>query len=479
MSRNPDDGRRMAASAAPADEAVSALSPTLAENPLSEREMDVARLLVTGASNNDIARELVISPHTVKVHLRNIYEKLGVGSRAEATALLLQRGWVTLPGVEVPQVEETVPEPPPLEDDPGSLFPWQLPYLVGAVLLCVAALLFPVFAGQGRSQATLLSDGAAPAVGPATLLTLPRWQARAPLPLPRSRLGAAVLMDDQVYAVGGEGVQGTLLDRVERYDPGVNEWEPVAALPVPLSNLSVATDGRLIYVAGGTTASAEGLLQVSDVLWRYSPVTDAWQQLGWLPRPLAGAALVYWDGALYLVGGWDGETMRDEVWWVPLPEDSSIAAEDWRPLGRLRAPRAFLGAVAVDGLLYVAGGYDGAQERAEAEVIRIADGQHEMLPPLSTPRGGMALLWDGLSIFAVGGGWTRPTSSMERFDRATGMWSNVPAPYPGEWRNMGAAATPDGYLHLVGGWSGGYLNAYLRYQSSFRTFLPSTKNAGE
>jgi LuxR family transcriptional regulator, maltose regulon positive regulatory protein len=54
--------------------------------PLSRRELELLGLIAEGLSNQDIAARLFLSPHTVKVHVRNIYSKLDVSSRTQAVA---------------------------------------------------------------------------------------------------------------------------------------------------------------------------------------------------------------------------------------------------------------------------------------------------------------------------------------------------------------------------------------------------------
>ncbi len=56
----------------------------LLPKPLSERELEVLQLLVHGASNQEIAQELVIVLDTVKRHVSHIFSKLGVKNRVQA-----------------------------------------------------------------------------------------------------------------------------------------------------------------------------------------------------------------------------------------------------------------------------------------------------------------------------------------------------------------------------------------------------------
>jgi DNA-binding NarL/FixJ family response regulator len=64
-----------------------------AEN-LSEREREVLKLIVHGATNREIAHKLIISEHTVKVHLHNILSKLNLRNRQQAAAYGARKGLV-------------------------------------------------------------------------------------------------------------------------------------------------------------------------------------------------------------------------------------------------------------------------------------------------------------------------------------------------------------------------------------------------
>lgn len=59
---------------------------------LSSREREVLKLIAAGASVPGIAKELFLSPSTVKTHVQRLYEKLGVGGQAAAVAEAMRRG---------------------------------------------------------------------------------------------------------------------------------------------------------------------------------------------------------------------------------------------------------------------------------------------------------------------------------------------------------------------------------------------------
>ena len=75
-----------------------------ADGVLSARELEILLLAARGLSNGRIASSLHLSEATVKRHLANVYEKMGVGSRGEAAREALMRDWITI---------EEIKDPPP------------------------------------------------------------------------------------------------------------------------------------------------------------------------------------------------------------------------------------------------------------------------------------------------------------------------------------------------------------------------------
>jgi two-component system response regulator NreC len=87
---NPELGARLVAAEAEAQRRAE-------EDPLSEREREVLRLLALGHTNQEIARQLYISVRTAETHRAHIMQKLGLTSRAELVRYAMSRGLLETP----------------------------------------------------------------------------------------------------------------------------------------------------------------------------------------------------------------------------------------------------------------------------------------------------------------------------------------------------------------------------------------------
>jgi len=436
--------------------------------PLSDREREILQLVVTGATNLQIARQLKISPNTVKVHLRNIYEKMGVQSRTEASMVAVREGWVKLERVPAGPTAAPSLERPPIAR-------WQRFYLLAALLLVLAAILYPQFArGRGLARGVHdLSDSQVLADISGIELAVAQWTVRAMMPVARSRL-ALVSYGGKLYAIAGATAVG-VSDLVQVYDPESNGWFPRSSKPTAVSNVGGVVLGDKVYVPGGYTA--EG--RVTDALEIYVPDDDLWLTGNPLPRPLCGYAIAAVEGKMFLFGGWDGARYVDSVY-VYDP-----ATDRWMSGTPMSQPRGFAAAAALNGVIYLAGGYDGRREYALLEVYDPAregqgDGPWSQRAAMAAPRGGLALVATGSALYAIGGGWTQPVDFNERYDPNADTWSSIPTPLPAQWRNLGATAL-DGRIFAVGGWSGGYLAVNEEYRTLlYRIHLPlGTKGSSE
>jgi DNA-binding CsgD family transcriptional regulator/N-acetylneuraminic acid mutarotase len=436
---------------------------------LSERELEILRLVATGATNGQIARELFISPNTVKVHLRNIFSKLGVDSRTEATMIAVRRGWVTLPeGVlagapAAPGTNGAAAEPAPAVA--RLVMPrGQRVYLLAAALLSLA-LLYATWPKVEACSPSAASERCPPA---ASALEDSRWATRVNMPTARGRLALVAVPEGRggrLYAIGGETGTG-ISDAVEIFDPAENAWRAGEPIPLAVANVGAVLVDGLIYLPGGLTAASTA----SDVLAVYDPEADAWTEGPALPAPRFGYALAVWDGRLYLFGGSDGQRYVADTF-VYDPSD-----QNWSTRAPLPAARAFAAAGAFKDQVVVVGGYDGEQEFDRCDRYDPAADSWSPCAPLQLARGGIGAAVVLEDLYVVGGGWTRMLALSERYDPVNDIWHNFESPYQGEWRSLAVAAL-GGDLYAAGGYDGNsYLGTLQQYQPLFRLYLPTTKH---
>ena len=434
------------------------------QKPLTEREIEVIRLVAEGATNQQIARELVISVYTVKNHLRNIFEKLNVQSRTEAAHYAIREGWVAVAPspVEAEATAEAVEEEPVERISLAK----RIVFVVAALLVLVITF-FPQTGGTAPSGEVSNDFTNRPAARgqSAVRFEISRWVSRAQMPTPRERLAVAI-HEDKMYAIAGD-TPGGVTGAVEIYDPGDNTWRVGAPKPTPVSNVAAAVVDGLIYVPGGYTSAGE-VITTTEV---YDPANDTWDTKAPLPAPLCAYAIAAIDGKLFVFGGWDGDSYVASVYKYDPQEDG------WTAKTVMSMARGFAAAGAVEDKVYVVGGYDGTTEFALCEEYDPAKDAGTGVPwtikaPMSVGRGGLGVVVVGKNLYAIGGGWQSYLVYNERYSPGTNTWANFETPITAEWRNLGVAATA-ARIYAIGGYSGDYLSDNQEYQALFYLYLPT------
>jgi DNA-binding CsgD family transcriptional regulator len=304
---------------------------------LTEREREILRLIATGTSTKDIAQQLFISSNTVKVHLRNIFAKIGVTSRTEAAVYAIHSGLSNAsasPAAE-PVAQELAATPPTSIKNKRKPYSLWLGALV--IVLFVGVVSFVVI-----KYRTPVSTVISPVLPSPTLPS--RWQVHAVMPTARSGLAVAVY-ENRIYAIGGETAQG-VTGVVEQYDVATDTWNKLAPKPVPVTDVNAAVISGQIYIPGGRLNSGG----VTDVLESFDPNRNLWEKHEPLPIALSGSALVAFEGRLYVIGGWDGQKYLNTVY-IYLPESAN-----WSTGNPMPTARAYAGAAVVEDKILVVGG---------------------------------------------------------------------------------------------------------------------------
>ena len=312
---------------------------------LSEREIEIIRLVGQGKSNKEIAQTLFISVNTVKVHLANIFKKIDVSSRTEATLFAIEIGIIPQTRTINFQKDSSSTSLVNTLDVPSpNLFTSRLIIFILATLTVIGVAIFAIIRSANSNENAMHAE-----------LSAKRWVLMENLPSPRSE-AATITYHSQIYLIGGYA-ENQILGDVHAYNIQTDKWVVLTSKPTPVRAVNAVLLSDRIYVPGGITSTGEPT-SIVDV---YNPSNNSWDQCAPLPQPLSNYALEVFEGKLYIFGGSNRSGLTNQVY------SYDPSTDKWTEEPPMSQKRAGLDSAQWGGRIYLVGGTDGNNDLSVVE----------------------------------------------------------------------------------------------------------------
>lgn len=306
---------------------------------LSKRETEILELIVDGKSNKEIALILSISINTVKVHIANIFQKLGVNSRTEAISKSFE------PNKKIVEKEIFIAEKPSIQSNlNGNSQLRSIPYIAIPLAYTIIASLLLLLIGSSVSkilrrvqEINVISEQS---IGSSWHVIENDNFA--------SHKSALVYYQNKVFFLGGQTPENNEADS-KALDMLSLEWEQLPRPSISTTDARAIVYRDQIYLIGGRDFNGNPVKFVQI----YDPNRGEWTAGVDLPEARSDFALVGFEGKIYVLGGWNGKQITNTVF--SYSQDQKI----WRSELPLKTARQEFATVVLDNRFLIAGGNDG------------------------------------------------------------------------------------------------------------------------
>lgn len=412
----------------------------------SERELEILKLVATGASNKEIALALAISPNTVKVHLRNIFAKANLASRTGATVFAIKMGLVENPQDRTERIESTIAAP--------TTHPLNKLWIILTAVLALSIIGLVILNSRTAAKQNLINPQE-------------RWSTLTAMPI-AVKDAAVYEFDNQLFVIGGRDGQG-VVGQSRAYDVMTKTWTALPGLPEPVSLSGYVKVGDRLYIIGGIDTAGK----VINAVQVYEPIVAAWSSAAALPEPMFGTCTVAVQGKIYLIGGDSGDRKSDQIY------EYDPATDRWTEFGKLPVGLANTGCAVLENRVLVFGGKtsNGESEkvfsfyptRREANALKV-----EELSDFPAASSDFAFSTIAGNIFVFGeqlgqtGGY--------RYEPLNDQWEKIEKSPEGV--GSGARAVTEGTnIHILGGeLNGRVVDKHFSYQAIYIALIPAVSN---